>query len=420
MAERLRVVIVGAGFGGLRVARGLAGKAVDMLIVDRNNYHCFLPLLYEVATAGLEPESIAQNVRRIVRGAPNVEFRMAEVTDADLDRRVVITDAGELPYDYLVLAPGSVTNYFGVSETSTFALKDLDEAVALRSQLLDAYERAEYESDVERRRSLMTVVIVGGGPTGVELAGAIAELKHHVLAKDYPRLNVDGDEARVLLLEATDRLLGMFPGSLQRRAREQLEALGVEVWLNAAVESATNAGVSLRDGRSIYAATVIWVAGIKTPPLIERLGLETKAGGRVAVEPSMRAPGLSNVFVIGDAAYLEGPDGRPYPQVAPVAIQQGALAAGNILRSIRWEALASLRYRDQGTMTTIGRRRAVAHVYGLRLSGFIAWTIWLVVHLVQLIGFRNKALVLVNWAWNYFTYDRGVRLITRSRGDRGS
>jgi NADH dehydrogenase len=400
-------------------------------------------LLYEVATAGLEPESIAQNVRRIVRGASNIEFRMAEVTGADIERRVLVTDAGELPYDYLVLAPGSVTNFFGVDENATLALKDLDEAVALRSQLLEAYERAEYEADAERRRSLMTVVIVGGGPTGVELAGAIAELKHHVLAKDYPKLNIN--EARVLLLEATDRLLGMYPASLQRRARGQLEALGVEVWLNATVASVHNGSVSLNDARAVEAATVIWVAGIKAPPLIERLGLESKAGGRVVVEPSMRVPGRPSVFVIGDAAYLEGPDGRPFPQVAPVAIQQGALVAENILRDMGvvsrrparnfgppWpaggerqrehgqmsgEPMASFRYRDQGTMTTIGRSRAVAHVYGLKLSGFIAWAIWLVVHLIQLIGFRNKALVLVNWAWNYFTYDRGVRLITRPGRD---
>ena len=410
--NRPRVVIVGAGFGGLRVARGLAGRPVDVLVVDQHNYHCFLPLLYQVATAGLEPEEIAQGVRTILRGAPNVQFRMAKVTGVDFSRQVVLSDAGDLSYDYLVLAAGSTTNYFDMEDVArcTFGLKDLNEATVIRNHVLTMFERAAFEPDLERRVTLMTVVVVGGGPTGVELAGALAELKRHVLPRDYPRLDLR--EARVLLLEATDRLLTVLPRGLRETAHKQLERLGVEVWLHAVVNDVTPGGVRLKDGRSIDSPLVIWVAGVKAAPLAEAVPAEARAGGRLVAEATMQLPGQPQVFVIGDMAHRADADGRLYPQVAPVAIQQGTLVAGNILRHARGEGLRPFRYRDQGTMTTIGRSAAVAHVYGLRLTGFVAWVIWLVVHLIQLIGFRNKLLVLVNWAWNYFTYDRGVRLIT--------
>ena len=410
---RPRVVIVGAGFGGLRVARRLAKAPVDVLLVDRHNYHCFLPLLYQVATAGLEPEEIAQGVRSILRRTANVQFRMADVTAIDLDRQLVLWEAGEISYDFLVLAAGSATNYFGMTDVArfSFGLKELNDATSLRSHLLTMFERAAFEPDRQKRAALMTTAVVGGGPTGVELAGALAELKRHVLPRDYPRVNLR--EARVLLLEATDRLLVVLPPRLQARALERLERLGVEVVFDAAVSDVNREGLTLKDGRTIATATVIWVAGVRAAPLTEALPVETRADGRVVVEPTMQLPSHPQVFAIGDMAYREGADGRPYPQVAPVAVQQGELVATNIRRRLRGEPLRPFRYKDQGTLTTIGRSSAVAHVYGLQFSGFIAWVIWLVVHIIQLIGFRNKLLVLVNWAWNYFTYDRGVRLITR-------
>ncbi|HZP56683.1 MAG TPA: NAD(P)/FAD-dependent oxidoreductase [Dehalococcoidia bacterium] len=407
-------MVVGAGFGGVRTAKTLAGRGFDITVIDRHNYHTFSPLLYEVASAGLEPDDIAQPVRAILRGRGGVRFRMAEVQAIDLDARRVHTGEGEVPYDYLVVAAGSATNFFGLAsvEATALALKDLREATAVRNRVLRSFERAALTGDLGERRRLMTVVVVGGGPTGVELAGALAELKRHVLPRDYP--DIDLSPARVVLLEAADRLLAAMPSRLRRKALEQLERLGVEVRFGAAVRDVDAGGVTLASGERIDAASVIWVAGVRGEPLGEAMGVALGPGRRVRVQPTLQLPGHPEVFVAGDLAYLESPAGQPYPMLAQVAMQQGTLAARNIMRIEAGREPKPFHYRDRGTMTTVGRHLAVAHVFGLQFSGFIAWALWLGVHLVSLIGLRNRALVLVNWAWNYFRYDRANRLVTDS------
>jgi NADH dehydrogenase len=414
-SSRPRVLVVGAGFGGLRVARALRRAPVDVTVLDQRNYHLFVPLLYQVATAGLEPEEIAQPVRRILHGASNVRFRLAEVSGVDLDNRRVASDIGDLPYDFLVLAAGSATNYFGIDSLreSAAALRTLDDAEALRDRLLSAFERAAAESDGTRRRELMTIVIVGGGPTGVELAGAISELRRHVLPHDFPDLDVS--QARILLVEATGRLLPGFPDRLQRKAGEQLERMEVELRMNSAVADAGTGGVTLRDGERIAAGTVIWVAGMRAPPVADALRAEKGASGRILVGETLQLPGYPEIFAIGDMAHVGSRDTRPHPMMAPVAIQQGDLVAKNIRRALDGLPPETFRYRNRGTMVTIGKSSAVAQVFRLQVTGFLAWVIWLTVHLYWLIGFRNRLLVLVNWAWNYFTYDRGVRLIRHRR-----
>jgi len=409
---RPRVVIVGAGFGGLRVARALRGRDVDVLLVDKHNYHQFQPLLYEVAAAGLEPDDIAQPVRAILRGAGNVRFLMSEVRGVEVDAKRICADAGTISYDYLVVAAGSATNFFGIRsiEERALGLKDLHQATAVRNRVLRSFERAVLAQDERERERLMTIVVIGGGPTGVELAGALAELKRHVLPRDYPDLDLS--RARVILLEATDRLLPAMPPRLQRKAADQLSDLGVEVRFNAPVREVVDGAVALEGGEAIAAENVVWVAGVRGEPLGETLGVELGAGRRVKVRPTLQVPGHDEVFVIGDLAYLEGADRRPYPMVAPVAIQQAELAAENILRHIEGRPLRAFRYKDRGQMATVGRSRAVAHVFRLQFSGFVAWVLWLFVHLVQIVGLRNRAVVLLNWAWNYFRYDRANRLVT--------
>jgi NADH dehydrogenase len=410
---RPRVVVVGAGFGGLSVVRKLAQADVDVLMLDRNNYHGFWPLLYQVATAGLEPESIAYPARAILRKYPNANFLMADVTDVDFERRLVLTSGGPLAYDYLVLAAGSANNYFGdeALAAQTFGMKDIDDAERLRNQVLRAFEQAVIERDPAKRAALLTFVIVGGGPTGVELAGAFAELIRHVLRKDYPMLDVS--QARVLLVEASDRILASFPEPLQRKARKRLEKMGVEVKLRTAVSAVDKGVVSFKDGTSLDSGTVVWAAGVRAADLADALGVPLGRGARVKIRPTLNLPERPEVFVIGDMAYLEGyKNGQSYPMVAPVAIQQGKLAARNILALIEGRPLRTFRYFDRGQMATIGRRAAVMDSFGIHLSGFIAWLGWLFVHLIELIGFRNRLVVLTNWAYNYFTYDRAVRLIT--------
>lgn len=405
-----RVVIVGAGFGGLWAARTLAHGPLEVLLVDRNNYHTFLALLYQVAAAELHPGDIAYPVRGILRRMPNVRFVMAEVKEVDFARRAVEMDGFAIPYDYLILAMGSVSHFFEVPGAAecAFPLKTLEQGIALRNHILGCFERAAYEPDAQLRQRLLTFVIVGGGATGVEFAGALAELIRGPLAKDYPSL--DFQEVRVLLLEARDRLLPNMPERLQAYALKRLRRMGVEVRLRAMVSRVTPEAVHLQGGTVIPAETTVWTAGVRGDPQAANWGLPTARGGRVAVLPTLQVPGHPEVYVIGDLAYLEE-DGRPLPMVAPVAIQQGVAAARNILRQANGEAPLSFRYRDLGTMATIGRNAAAVQLGRWTFTGFPAWVLWLGVHLLRLIGFRNRLLVLINWAWDYFLFERAVRLV---------
>ena len=407
-----RVVVIGAGFGGLRVAQRLRHAPIDVLVIDRLNHHTFMPLLYEVATAGLSADDIAQPVRAILRGARSVRFLLAEVTRIDLDGRRVVTDVCSVRYDYLVIAAGTVTNYFGMAsvEQNAIGLKNLSQANAIRSRILRNFEHATVERDGDERSRLMTMVVVGGGPTGVEMAGALAELKRHVLRRDFPALDLS--ESRVILLEATDRLLPAMPTGLQRKAHDQLRALGVDVRLGALVTDVSEGAVTLRSGETIASSNIVWVTGTRGEPMAASLGLELAPGGRVPVENTLQLAGYPEAFAIGDITVLEGPDGRPYPMLAQVALQQGDLAARNILHAAGGEPPLRFHYRNRGTMATVGRHMAVAHIFGLQFSGFPAWVLWLVVHLLAIVGLRNRALVVLNWTWNYFRYDRANRLVT--------
>lgn len=406
------VVIVGAGFGGLRAARALRRAPVEVVLLDRHNYHLFQPLLYQVATAGLEPEQIARPVRAILRRQRNFEFRLAEVTGVHLAERRLDTTAGPLRYDYLILAIGGETNFFGLEGIARhgFGLKDVPDALRIRHTVLRNFEQAILEPDPEQRRAYLTFVVVGGGPTGVEMAGSLSELIRLVLAKDYPRLNLN--DTRVLLLEATDRLLAGMPPRLGVAAADKLWRKHVEVRFGAAVADYDGVQVRLKSGEVIPARTLIWAAGVQAAPM--RAGLDGVARarlGRLVVEPTLQAPGHPEVFVIGDAAYLEH-DGRPLPMMAPVAIQQAATAAANVVRLLAGRPLRAFHYRDPGSLATIGRNAAVAYIKGIQFTGFVAWVVWLVIHLIQLIGFRNKMVVMLSWAWDYFFYDRAARLIT--------
>ena len=406
------MVIVGAGFGGLRAARALRSTPVDVVLVDRHNYHLFQPLLYQVAMAGLEPEQIARPVRAILRRQRNFEFRLCEVTGVNLAKRCLDTTAGPLTYDYLILALGGQTNFFGKKgiERHGFGLKDVPDALRIRHAVLRNFEEAMMETDAQRRRAYLTFVVVGGGPTGVEMAGSLSELIRLVLARDYPRLNLN--DTRVLLLEAADRLLAGMPPRLGQAATDKLWKKHVEVRFGASVADFDGDQVRLDSGEVIPARTLIWAAGVQAASVEGGLDtLETKRQRRIAVDATLQVPGHPEVFAIGDAAYLEH-DGQPLPMMAPVAIQQARIAATNIGHLLAGRPLESFRYRDPGSLATIGRNAAVANIKGIQVTGFIAWVVWLVIHLIQLIGFRNKVVVLLSWAWDYFFYDRGARLIT--------
>jgi len=406
------VVIVGSGFGGLNAARELRRAPVNVVLLDRNNYHLFQPLLYQVATAGLEPEEIARPVRAILRGQKNFDFRMVEVAGVDFAQRRLETSAGPISYDLLVLAHGGETNFFGLDSMMKhgLGLKDIPDAVRIRNHVLTCFEQAMLESDAERRRARLTFIVVGGGPTGVEMAGALSELIRLVLVKDYPRLNIK--DVRILLLEATDKILAALPERLREAAVKTLWRKWIEVRFSAAVADFDGERVRLKSGEVIPARTVIWAAGVKAAPLSNGLGLTAARQGRIPVEPTLQVPGHPEVYIIGDASYLEE-NGQPLPMVAPVAIQMGRSVAGNIARALEGKPLVPFRYRDQGTLATIGRNAAVCNVYGVQARGFPAWVMWLGIHIVQLIGFRNKLFVLLNWAWDYFFYERAARLITR-------
>ncbi|KPL90189.1 NAD(P)/FAD-dependent oxidoreductase [Herpetosiphon geysericola] len=409
-----KVIIIGAGFAGLRAAKTLAGKNLDVLLIDQQNYHCFQPLLYQVATAGLEPEQIAYPVRGIMHNWPGVRFLMARVEHIDRSAKQVQTTMGSFSYDYLIVAAGGQTNYFGNRELEqySFGLKTLNDAEQLRNHLLSTFERAAYESDPKVRQALHTFVVVGGGPTGVELAGAIRELVKHVLVRDFPQL--ENRQVQVILLEATDKVLGMFPKRLQQKTLRRLEQMGVDVRLNTAVEGASADQVQLKGGEVIPTHTLIWAAGVQGVSLAQSLELALVRGNRVQVQPDLSLADDPVVYIVGDLAYIEQA-GKALPQVAPVAIQQAVTAAKNILQHSTGQATSNFVYRDRGSMATIGRNAAVAYIFGLQFWGFPAWVVWLFIHLMSLVGFRNRVVVLINWAYNYFFYDQAIRLITANR-----
>lgn len=406
-----QVVIVGMGFGGLSAAKKLAGSDFDVAMVDRHNYHLFQPLLYQVASAGLEQESIAYPVRALARHWKNAQFRLGEVTGVDYGRKRLLLEDGELPYDYLVLAAGSRTNFFGIPGVAEYAfdLKKLSHAEELRNHILLLFEQASREQDPQRRKALLTFVVVGGGPTGVEFAGALQELSQHVLSLDYPEITAG--ETRIVLVEAAGTLLTAMPPELSAYACERLRAMGVEVLLNTRVISAEPECVCFHDGSDITSHTLFWSAGVAAASLADRLSMPQSAGGRVVVAPDLSLAQHPDVFVIGDMACLTQGSG-PLPMMAPVASQQGRYVARAIADREAKRTPKPFRYIDKGAMATIGRSSAVAVTHGFKLSGYLAWLTWLVLHLYYLIGFRNRLLVLTNWALYYFFHERQVRLIT--------
>jgi NADH:ubiquinone reductase (H+-translocating) len=405
------VVIIGGGFGGLYAARALKRKPVRVTVLDRRNHHLFQPLLYQVAMAALSPGDIASPIRWILRKQRNVEVQLADATAIDASRKVVVLADGEIGYDYLIVATGTTHAYFGHDEWKAIApgLKTLEDALEIRRRVLLAFERAERESDATKRKRLLTFVVIGGGPTGVELAGALAEISRESLARDFRHF--DPGSARVLLVEGGPGVLAAFPEPLRDAALKDLQRLGVEVRTNARVTAVESGVVRIGDA-TIEAETVLWAAGVAASPLGASLGVPLDRAGRVRVEPELTVPGHRDVFVIGDLASLDDEQGRPLPGVAQVAIQMGQHAVKNILRAIEGQPLRAFRYKDLGNMATIGRASAVADFGSFTLKGYLAWLAWLFVHLMNLIGFRNRLVVLVQWAWAYFSYQRAIRLIT--------
>ncbi|MBN1136257.1 MAG: NAD(P)/FAD-dependent oxidoreductase [Anaerolineae bacterium] len=422
-SDRPRVVIVGAGFGGLAAVRHLAKAPVRITVVDRNNYHSFLPLVYQVAAAELETTDIAYPVRSILRRKRGVEFILAEVQGVDLDKKVLLTGGAPIPYDFLILAPGSAPNTFGVpgAEEHAFPLTSVLHAVNLRNQILRCFEEAVHEPDPGRRQAALTFVVVGGGATGVEFAGALIELIRGPLAKDYRTLDVR--EMRVILLEAMDALLPALPDKLRAYTAAHLKKRGVDLRLKTPVAQVAPGAVTLKDGTVIPTHTVVWTAGVQGDPRFKASGLPATPNGRVAVLPTLQVPGHPEAYVIGDLAYVPH-DGGAVPMVASGAVQEATVACANILRHIRGQELQPFRYKSPGIMVTIGRNAGVASLplrvipRTLTFTGFFAWFIWLAVHLFLLIGFRNRILVMINWAWDYFFFERAVRLIVPCRDER--
>lgn len=405
-----RVVIVGGGFAGLEAAKKLARAPVQIALVDRRNYHLFQPLLYQVATAGLNASDIAAPIRKVLRSQQNVEVLLAEAEGVDLDNRQLILSDGILPYDFLVLATGATHSYFGNDQWEKYApgLKTMEDAFEIRRRVLFAFEAAERESDPKKQQEWLTFVVIGGGPTGVELAGALREIGMYTLVRDFR--HIDSSRARVLLLEGRERVLPSYPEKLSEKAKKQLETLGVEVRTDTLATEIDDSGVYLGD-EHIAAKTVLWGAGVAASPLGKSLGVPLDRAGRVLVERDLSVPGHPNIFVVGDLASFTQ-DGKPVFGVAPSALQAGRSVAANIQRALDGKPCKPFHYRDKGSLSTIGRARAVADVAGLKLWGFLAWAAWLAVHIFFLIGFRNRWRVLADWAWSYFTFERGARLIT--------
>ncbi len=423
-AKLPHIVVIGAGFAGLRFVQNFPENLARITVIDRQNHHLFQPLLYQVATAGLSAVDIAQPVRAVFGDRPQLTVLMSEVTGFDLAAKRVQHGRGELNYDYLVVAAGGITSYFGHPEWEAFApgLKSLDDALRIRRKILCALEHAETEPDPVKREAAMTIVVVGGGPTGVELAGAFAELTRTVLHKDFD--HIDPSKVRVILIEGSDHLLSPFPPELRASAKAQLEKLGVEVWLNKRVE-AVREGEVVVSGETIRADNVIWGAGVGAAPIAKQLGVETDRGGRVKVLPDCSIPGYPEVFALGDMVSLVDANGLAVPGVAQGAMQMGRHAAKLIEREIRGEKFSpagrkAFAYRDKGSMATIGRSSAVALINDVKLSGVPAWLAWLGVHLLFLVGFRNKLSVLIQWGYSYLTYKRGARIITGVSGERSA
>lgn len=413
MPNKTKVVIVGAGFAGLNAAKALARtRDVEVTIVDRRNFHLFQPLLYQVATAGLNPADIASPIRSILSRQRNARVLHGEVVGVDFERRVVSASFGELQYDYLLLACGADHSYFGNEDWRSFApgLKTIEEATDIRQRILSAYEQAETESDSARRRQLLTFVVVGGGPTGVEMAGAIGEMSRFTLARDFR--SIDAKSTRIFLIEAGPRILSAFPKELSDRAARDLESLGVQIWTSSPVRRIDAGGVEVDEER-IAASTVIWAAGVKASGLGTQLGLSADQQGRVMVNDDLSIEGHPEVFVAGDQAHAEW-EGEALPGVAPVAQQQGRYLGRLIRGELQGRPRVPFKYRDKGIMATIGRNRAVVASGKWKFSGWLAWLAWLVVHIFFLTGFRNRIFVFLNWVWCWLTYRRGARLIVGS------
>ncbi len=409
-SKNAHVVIIGAGFGGLWAARAFAGKNIDVTIIDKNNYHTFLALLYQVAAAELEAEQIAYPIRSIFRKQKNADFILSYAQKIDYQKKIIKTDGGIIHYDYLIMAAGSVTETFDIKgvEENAFFLKTLEQAIALKNHIICCFEAAAHEKEETRRRELMTFVIVGGGATGIEYAGALAELIHGPLIKDYR--NIKLQDVQIILLEAADKLAANMPQSVRDYTLRRLAEMGVQVRLNTKVQEVTLSKVILQDQIEILSATVVWTAGVRGEPLAQLSDIKTGRNGRIAVRATLQTEEYPDVYVIGDLAAISD-DNRALPMVAQVAMQSGVAAAQNILRQIARQPLEPFRYHDRGSMITIGRKAAGVAIGKRTFQGFFAWVIWLVIHLFNLIGFRNRIMVLINWAWDYLLYERAVRFI---------
>jgi len=409
--DTAEVVIIGGGFAGIYAAQALSKAPVRVTILDRRNHHLFQPLLYQVATAGLNPSDIACPIRRVVRGQKNARVLLADVTRVDTEAKTVEFDGGSIQYDYLIVATGATHSYFGHPEWEALApgLKTIEDALEIRARVFLAFEEAERTLDRTQQGECLTFVVVGGGPTGVELAGTLAEIARHSMKRDFRA--IEPEMASVILIEGLDRVLPSYPESLSLAARRQLEKLGVLVRTGCMVTAIDAHGVTLQDGERIPSRTVLWAAGVAASPLARTLDVPLDRAGRILVQPDLTLPGRPEVFVAGDLAALSC-DGMPVPGVAPAAIQEGKHAAGNIRRAIAGQPLAAFRYRDKGSLATIGRAAAVANFKRFKLTGFLAWWAWWAIHIFFLIGFRSRLLVMFGWAWSYFTFQRGARLIT--------
>lgn len=412
MSNNKKVLIIGGGFGGLAIANSLKGANLDITLIDKNNFHNFQPLLYQVATGGLEPDSIAYPIRRIFRNSANIKFRLAEVHQVNKNSNTVSTSIGELPYDYLVIATGSTNNFFNFEpiKNKFFTLKSVTDALDVRSYIMQKLEKAIAQVD-EQKNDLINLVIIGGGPAGIELAGAIAEMKKYVLPKDFPE--IDFNKMHIILLEASPKLLAAMSEISSTKSYDYLKEMGVDVRLNSKVVAYDNDSVELENGDTFNTDLVVWTAGVKGNP-IDGLQENIIGGNRIAINEFNQVVGQNNVFAIGDvAAYINDENPRGLPMLAQVAIQQGEHVAKNIKHLTQGKALETFVYNDKGTMATIGRNRAVVDLPKIKFQGRFAWFVWMFIHLISLVGFRNKLVILIDWTQNYFSYDRPLGLIIR-------